>query len=692
MNLSNSHISWFYKVLAILFILTVGCSKDDDINNDEGVNGFYSNALKSANPSQLSGVWAIHQVSYQGSTADVPVTYEDCGRDFFQFIEDGTYREYIHTTSYECEKEIIDSNWDLEDGIITFSDEFSQSWEIVITELTASKLVFKVQLDIDEDGETDVVSLMAKPHAPPNDPDLYSYTFGPAPIESSDDKIKLTWQDYSGFYDFDRYEVYRSKNGCNKTSAELVGTITDASVNFFIDENPPAKETICYFLKMYNEKGLLAESQVIEYYTEYLRPEKMEFSDISANANTINLNWLPYQGNYFSHYQITVRNYTGGTGYGYQEYPVKTIEDQEITSYVDENPPYLKNPVYAIYAYDIFGNSSSEPYTDDNSWELEWSHPAVLNFDHIQFAVPGIDFPTVYMYGKESNNQYNLVKYDYDLQQISAAANKVPNVSTSINMRLYNTENGQELFFPQGHGLSVYEAETLSFKYNLVTERSFSDFVYLGNNIFAFSDSETIYTYKRTNGNLELVDQAGHFSNHYGNSNYHLILLENRKIVVGNINESKSYRFSVDERGFISDKELVDIPVKSRWEKQTLYSEERDYIINLAENKIYSTVSNDLKSSFEEPYFPSNISRNGNMIFGTNNDPEWNLDNESIHEREAKAFNLTTNHVTSFSTKGYPHFLFENHRGELISVSSGFKRRSLNEDTPRPDIFVEKVQ
>lgn len=684
----------FYLILSLLFLFVFfGCSKDDDpIENNK--DGFYSNALVNANPSYLSGSWSIFQASYKGNLVDIPVTYQDCGRDFFQFVENGLYREYLLTTSYECQRFINDLEWDLNDGIITMTNAIGESDEMVITELTSEKLMFKLRIDIDEDGKLDILTFIARPYAPPNDLDLYSYTFQPARIESSSDKIKFTWQAYSGFYKFDKYEIYRSKNGCNKTNVELLTTIRDVTTTFFVDENPLVQEDHCYFLKIYNEKGLLGESPLNEFQTEYLRPAKVGFSLVNTSSNEIELIWSSYSGNYFSHYEITVRNYKGGTGSGYQEYPVTIINEVETTSFVDKNPPYLRDPIYAIYAYDIFGNRSSEFYTNENSWELNWSRPDVLKFNSIDFITIDKEQPEIYFYGREQDGNYNLVKFNYQNQEISATANKLPDLMNGINMRLYNTDNGKELFFPQGNGLSIYDATNLTFKYKIIAEKSpgFGDFAYLGNNIFAFTDSGNIYTYKRTNSNLEFIEQKTHFTTHFGSNNYYLIPLKDQKLLIGHFNEPKSYKFSIDESGKISEGELVDIPFKSHYRKNILYSPNRNYIINFSENKIYSTETFSLKGSFENPYFPTGISTDGNLILGSNNDPEWYPDNESIHEKKARIYNLTTGQLLTFDTKGYPLRLFENKAGQIISISSGFKRQNLEGSMPKPDIFVEIVK
>lgn len=80
------------------------------------------------------------------------------------------------------------------------------------------------------------------------------------------------------------------------------------------------------------------------------------------------------------------------------------------------------------------------------------------------------------------------------------------------------------------------------------------------------------------------------------------------------------------------------------------------------------------------------------MILGSNNDPQLSISNESIHEKKARIFNFSTGKPITLESKGYPHLLFENHAGQIISISSGFKRESLEKNAQEPDIFVEVIQ
>ena len=683
-GMKTSRIFFF---LSLLFIAS--CSKDDEVSEPE--DELYQGVLTSATIQQLSGSWAIYEVAFEEKTAEVPVTYEECGRDFFQFTTANVYRDFYYTSSYECEKNVQDLRYELDNGIITLSDDWGSTEELVITQLNSDKLVFKAKVDIDEDPELEVVSFLARRYSPPNDLDLYSYTFGSEFKDDNRNEIRYTWMAYDGFYKFDRYEIYRSSAGCSKANAQLVATVKESSQNYFIDLDPPVADDLCYYIKIYNEKGLLGESELVTFFTEELRPPQVEFKNVAVQNQEVNLEWQPFGGNYFSHYEIRVRNYKDGTGYGYQEYPVVTIDDKEIATFVDKAPPRLKNPVYAIYAYDIFGNVSSQSYTNKNVWEVQWTHPEVLDFELIQFFTPAPDAPVIFMYGRESAGIYRLIKYEYRTQTVSATAEKSPEVSTSIPMQIHSSEYGKELFFAQGNTLAVYNAEDLTFKYKLNTP-SFFDCAYLGNNIFSFTDSQTIYTYKRTNADLVLVSKKSHFSTHYGDTGYHLLPLKNGEILVGHFKEEQSFKFKINAQGELLDGQLVNIPIRSHSQKKTLYSPDRDYVINLLDNKIFSTLTFSLWEYVENPSFPSGISRNGNFVFGSRNDPKESIMEESTHEKKAVIYNLSTKTVTTVETKGYPHILFENHLGEIISISSGFKRESLESSAPKPDIFVEILE
>ena len=84
----------------------------------------------------------------EGAIADVPINYDDCGRDFIVFSENNRYSEYIFQNS-SCFYDANSLNWVLEDGIILLSNQFNQSDEWVVTTLNNDELIFKSKFDFD---------------------------------------------------------------------------------------------------------------------------------------------------------------------------------------------------------------------------------------------------------------------------------------------------------------------------------------------------------------------------------------------------------------------------------------------------------------------------------------------------------------------------------------------------------------
>ncbi len=65
---------------------------------------------------------------------------------------------------------------------------------------------------------------------------------------------------------------------------------------------------------------------------------------------------------------------------------------------------------------------------------------------------------------------------------------------------------------------------------------------------------------------------------------------------------------------------------------------------------MYSTNTYSFLESFEEPYFPSGISENGISIFGTNNDPDWQITQESLHAKEAIKYDRNISSLENYNT------------------------------------------
>jgi hypothetical protein len=102
-------------------------------------------------------------------------------------------------------------------------------------------------------------------------------------------------------------------------------------------------------------------------------------------------------------------------------------------------------------------------------------------------------------------------------------------------------------------------------------------------------------------------------------------------------------------------------------ENNSLYSKNRQYLVNIEDNTLYSTSTYNLVTTLNQNFFLSGISDDGSLI-GTNNNPMSS--NSTFHEK-GKNFKLSCFKRTNLYDKGYPHVLYQNHLGQLVSISKG---------------------
>lgn len=683
----------YYKLIIIGFCLLVSCSKDDD--NPDTVLNFYLGADTSVSANELVGIWSIYKIGFKDKIAEAPVNYPDCGRDFFFFSENGVYSEYIVDNS-SCEYDVNTVNWKLNKGIITLSNEINVSDDWVIISLKGSEIIFKSQFDVDEDGNLDIITVYAKRYQP-KEMDMVTRTFMDNQSEAFDQLLSFTWQAYQGFNKFDRYEIYRSEgNSCSLSNAELVATITDANTTEFTDLDPPEKEYLCYYLKVYTDLGLLGESTARSVWTKAISPNPVALKQPEVVNNTIHFNWLPSNDPYFSHYELAFSNYGGGSGTGQQEYSVATFNNINTTSFIDENPPYLENPYYVLYVHNIFGNRTSFYNSQVTTfWEVDYKREEIINFQNVDSYAIDSNEPIIYFYGKESGSGYtmNIQRFNYDTNQTEAISNLAPQSQTSVPIKFIDSGNGKEIVVEQGSNLSIYNAKTLAYKYKLDTGYDVlgvHDFIYSELGYWIFIDSKNIYTFKRDNANLELIDSKPHFLDHQGNYNYQVFALNENKVLVGHPKENDSFVYLLKPDGFLDQEQIVPIPAIN---KKTEFNKAGNYLIDFSKNRLYSTTTFSFLESFEAPYFPSGTSINGEDIFGSNNDPKWQVTSQSIHSKKAVIFNRKAKKENIVSTKGYPQVIFENFKGEVVSISSGLKKEDIFQNiNNKSDLFIEIVK
>jgi hypothetical protein len=111
----------------------------------------------------------------------------------------------------------------------------------------------------------------------------------------------------------------------------------------------------------------------------------IEVSPVNLSQPSLNnsiVDWERYQGYYFSHYEIEVRNYSSGSGGGYQEQQLAVI-NIETLNYSFELP-YL---VFVINVYNIFGRRSQTFIEGQNQRSTNFVRRGILPIDSIQFTV-----------------------------------------------------------------------------------------------------------------------------------------------------------------------------------------------------------------------------------------------------------------------------------------------------------------
>lgn len=674
-NTTNKAI---YFSIFILLLIMSSCASDDDAQlNDSFLDG----ALTSATNLQLSGRWSIFQIEYKGEITDIPEAYPECGRDFFDFQPEGQYREYLFDDNFECTPQINMLNWSLSNGIVTLSNgnEFEQ---IVITELTSDSLIFKFRFDADSNGELEIYTAICNRYEPPMEMDIYSGTFYWDNTVDNNDKILLKWDTYRGYNQFEKYEIYRLDESCDMINAELITTITNANQSSFIDLTPPVYEEICYLFKIYTNEGLLGESSPVIVDTDYIEvpPVNLSVPNLSNNS-VVDLNWEQYQGYYFSHYEIEVKNYTSGSGSGYQEEQLAVINDIETLNSSVELP-YFANPVFVIHTYNIFGSRSQTVVEGQNQQSTSFVREDILPINFIQFTAFSPNESILYY-----SNYSDLFKYNYINNSIEGSTEL--NSSSIVFVKVFESSFGTEVIVNTGNTIKVYDSD-LSFKYNLTTSGINPEHLTVNEDgYWLITDRQNLYSFSRTNNVLELISTSNLYNQHFSSSRINVINLEQNKILVGNQTQSQGLTIDIDANGVLSNTIPVNINITSQWKNNSLYSEDQQYLLNIEDNTLYSTNSYNLIATLEQDFFPSGISTNGSLILGTNNNPIPL--NGNFYEKKVRTLSYPNLSEQIYDAKGFPHIVHENHLGQLISISKGLIGR-LGGSTPENDIFIEIIE
>lgn len=685
-----------YYILLLTFSLLLSCSKEDtkfDLDTQ-----FYANVNTTITNTDVLGTWAIFNLEFNEENVAVPINYQECGRDYLLFSENGVYKEYVYQSS-NCTYLTNTFSWILSDGIITLSNQLNQVEELAITKLTRNQFNFKTRFDVNEDGELDLLKAFLKPYTP-KETDLISDTFTRDLSEEKQNTISYTWQPYKGSEEFVAYEVYRSSGeNCSKTNALLVATITDATNTNFTDLSPLKNDYLCYFLKIKIKSKVLGESILQTLYTLNLEATPVNLNEPEVINNTINLQWTKSEMPYFSHYEISYSNFPPNiTGYGEQNVSVVKITDKNTTRFIDKNPPYLENPYYRINVFDIFGNKTYNQYENHNvTWQVNFKRDEILDIKNIISYAINTGSPIIHLLanGDDAYNYPKIYNYNYLTHKIETTSTTTINTSTSLPITFSQSSNGKELFIEQAGDLKVYNAESLEFKYNLKTINNsiINDFIYTTSGFWVLIDSNYIYTYTRDKGQLTLIDKKTHFTKHQSSYYYNVLEIEKNQLLLGHKNEVNSILYSIDYQGFLNQIKTISLPIMQSEKINLHYNAADSYIINFSEKRIFSTTNFSELTSFNQPNFACGISVDGNYIFGSNNNPDWSVSDDGQQKKEAIIFNRKTQQIETIATKGYPHVIFENYKGKIISISSGMKRdRIKNTISDTKDLFIEIIK
>lgn len=674
--IKQQKITFNLLILSVLFF-SFSCNNDNDFFEEELIQ---TDALEE----DLYGAWSIYKVEHNGNESNVPPSIEECGRDFFIYTPD-FYEEFLFQESAKCLPTQNKLNWNLKSGIITLSDNIN-SEVLKIKNLNEDSFVFIVELDLNGDNVKEEYTFTALKYLPPNETDIYSLSFQRKDAEPFENHIEFGWDKYVGYNKFDRYEIYRSGKDCNLNNAELIETITDINTNTFIENDPPHEKEFCYFFKIYTDKGLLGESDPRYINTEFIYPENVIFENAEVNNNSINLSWEKYSGYYFSHYEIRVQDQNENSSPNIET--VKIITDINTVTFIDENPPFVHNPIYTIYAYNVFGNISN---LNDarSSIETDFIRPEILEITDLKFLSFDEEDQSFFIYGRTKDRVNRLIKYSYLENKVIAEAFKMPTTHTEVEMKLITSENGKELLFHQGSEIAVYDATTLNFKYNLKPDFFSTDsFSYLTNNIWVFCNRDNVFTCKRDNDKLQEINIKPHFSDHQGSMKYQITRLDKNNILLSHNNEGRAIYYNVSDEGEIINKGIKEVPLKFKYNSDVIVK--NNLILNKMRNTIYTVDDFSIIDNYSIPKTTLNFNQLGTKVYGTNN-VETFLNFAEDYEKNIIIYNIGDKTTNTITTNGYSSFVIEDKQGKIISLSSSFPSTSsygyMIYDSP--SIFIE---
>jgi hypothetical protein len=166
----------------------------------------------------------------------------------------------------------------------------------------------------------------------------------------------------------------------------------------------------------------------------------------------------------------------------------------------------------------------------------------------------------------------------------------------------------------------VYDTD-LNFKYNLTTSVFSPEHLAVNKDGFwLITDRENLYSFSRTN-KLTLISTNNLYKQSFSSSTINVMDLGQNRILTGNHTKSEGLIVSIDANGVLSNAVPVNLNATSQWKNNSLYSKNRQYLVNIEDNTLYSTSTYNLVTTLNQDFFLSGISDDGSLIFGTNNNP-----------------------------------------------------------------------
>lgn len=688
-----------YRYLIILLLTILACESgeeeetftpDDDTNVNTNVKS-----------EDILGTWFVYSGEFMDTSVQIAPRFPVCGYDYFLFSENNKYEEVLYNNN-DCVPVKKTGNWKIENGIISVSFSSGEVEELSIIDFQPSELVIRFLFDFDDDGNKDVFIANLKRYDPITNNHIAT-SFEKDSDETS--LLKFNWKQETDVNSFTGYEVYRSIEGsCAKENAVLLTEIEDITNTTFIDYNPPATtNTLCYFLRVYSNDVLVGESRLLtENPKDLIIPNTPNMNSVSVDGETILLEWSEYEMPYFSHYEIVYASTDGTNLLFHEEDSVKTINAIEETSFLDTDPPYIENPFYAVYAYNIFGSNVVSNYEQVTFRQKDLFGPIYLS--HLE--VDG-DEPAVYLHGSSqipswaSYDTNAILRLNYGQGVLESTTSEEVYVAGEFPFRKpFNFSEGKELVVNGRNNLHFLNPTSLSeifsfgsfYLFEEFNVSSIVDFTYTKNGFLVVIDTDSIFIFQRNGEELMLLDKQIHYDTHHGDNLYRMIQVNDNEIIVGHKNDEESILCTVNDNGILQNRRVITLPLSSdyiaKYKNTSFYSDSSNLLINYGQRKLYSTISFQVEAQLPEDLFALGLSNNANYIFASTIDPDWfgNDVQTEFLKREVLFYDTETSEIQTIKTKGYPIRIFENNVGEIFSISI-----PENQIITGFDVFVEKI-